>query len=89
LGITEPIIIDPPSAKDIKANTELERILREFNLFENVDESRKREEVLGKLNVIVKEWARHVSLKKVCYVHAFRHFNRNFTTNTKPFSYIC
>jgi hypothetical protein len=39
--------------------------LREYNLFESVEESRKREEVLGKLNVIVKEWVRQVSVQKV------------------------
>ena len=65
LGITEPINIDGPSARDTKYNTELEKALREFDLFESVEESRKREEVLGKLNVIVKEWARQVSIKKV------------------------
>jgi poly(A) polymerase len=65
LGITEPINIEPPTARDSKYNAELEKILRDFNLFESIEESRKREEVLGKLNVIVKEWARQVSIKEV------------------------
>lgn len=71
LGITEPITTDQPKPGDIKSNTELEKILRDFNLFESVEESRKREEVLGKLNVIVKEWARQVSIKKVCLILCF------------------
>lgn len=65
LGITEPISLAGPTAQDLKLNTSLEKVLYEYNLFESVEESRKREEVLGKLNVIVKEWVRQVSVQKV------------------------
>lgn len=64
-GITEPISTAPPTEKDIKLNAALEKTLRDYNLFESAEESRKREEVLGKLNVIVKEWVRQVSVLKV------------------------
>lgn len=64
LGITEPISIAEPTAQDLKLSAALEKTLREYNLFESVEESRKREEVLGKLNVIVKEWVRQVSVQK-------------------------
>jgi poly(A) polymerase len=64
LGITEPISIAEPTQQDIKLSVALEKTLREYNLFESVEESRKREEVLGKLNVIVKEWVRQVSVQK-------------------------
>lgn len=65
LGITEPISLNEPQAQDLKLTSELEKDLRDFNLFESAEESRKREEVLGKLNVIVKEWVRQVSVQKV------------------------
>jgi len=64
LGITEPISIAGPQASDLKLSQDLEKTLRDFNLFESSEESRKREEVLGKLNVIVKEWVRQVSVQK-------------------------
>lgn len=54
-----------PSAQDIKLSVALEKVLRDYNLFESAEDSRKREEVLGKLNVIVKEWVRQVSVQKV------------------------
>jgi len=63
-GVTEPISLATPSSLDLKLSTELENILRTFNLFESNDQSRKREEVLGKLNEIVKEWAKQTSIKK-------------------------
>jgi poly(A) polymerase len=44
---------------------ELEKVLREFGLYESDEESQKREEVLGKLNVVVKEWVKKTSIKKV------------------------
>ncbi|KAN0021863.1 hypothetical protein ACTFIU_004008 [Dictyostelium citrinum] len=64
LGVTEPISTAPPSSIDFKLSTELENTLISFNLFESPEESRKREEILGKLNQIVREWAKQVSLKK-------------------------
>ncbi|KAK5578775.1 hypothetical protein RB653_008448 [Dictyostelium firmibasis] len=64
LGVTEPISTAPPSSIDYKLSTELENTLISFNLFESPEESRKREEILGKLNQIVREWAKQVSLKK-------------------------
>ncbi|KAF2078416.1 hypothetical protein CYY_000283 [Polysphondylium violaceum] len=63
-GVTEPISLATPSSLDLKLSTELENTLRSFNLFESNDQSRKREEVLGKLNEIVKEWAKQTSIKK-------------------------
>ncbi|EGC37259.1 hypothetical protein DICPUDRAFT_150175 [Dictyostelium purpureum] len=64
LGVTEPISTSPPSALDLKLSNDLENTLISFNLFESPEESRKREEVLGKLNQIVREWAKQVSIKK-------------------------
>jgi poly(A) polymerase len=54
-----------PTAHDLKLTAELEKTLHEFGLYESEEESQKREEVLGKLDVIVREWVRQVSLKKV------------------------
>jgi poly(A) polymerase len=64
LGVTEPISLAGPAMQDHKLTAELEKTLREYSLFESPEESRKREEVLGKLNVIVKEWVRQISLQK-------------------------
>eukprot|EP01114_Cavostelium_apophysatum_P005495 TRINITY_DN1654_c0_g1_i1.p1 TRINITY_DN1654_c0_g1~~TRINITY_DN1654_c0_g1_i1.p1 ORF type:complete len:636 (-),score=113.17 TRINITY_DN1654_c0_g1_i1:158-2065(-) len=63
-GVTEPISKAYPTALDLKNTEELEKVLRGFGLFESNEESQKREEVLGKLNVIVKEWVRQISISK-------------------------
>jgi poly(A) polymerase len=64
LGITPPISLAEPTSQDVKNTAELEKHLREANLYESPEESRKREEVLGKLNAVVKEWGRKVSISK-------------------------
>eukprot|EP01113_Clastostelium_recurvatum_P030799 TRINITY_DN3779_c0_g1_i5.p1 TRINITY_DN3779_c0_g1~~TRINITY_DN3779_c0_g1_i5.p1 ORF type:complete len:778 (-),score=207.32 TRINITY_DN3779_c0_g1_i5:190-2523(-) len=64
LGVTDPISIAQPSASDLKSATELEKVLRNYSLFESDEESRKREEALGKLNVIIKEWSRRISARR-------------------------
>jgi poly(A) polymerase len=63
-GITEPINTAPPTPKDLTFTEDLEKVLRSYGLYEGPEESQKREEVLGKLNVLVKEWVRQVSIKK-------------------------
>jgi poly(A) polymerase len=64
-GVTNPISTAGPTPQDYELTAQLEKVLRDFNLYEGPEEAQKREEVLGKLNVIVKEWVRQVSLKKV------------------------
>lgn len=63
-GVTEPISLAHPTEKDLKFTEDLEKELRSHDLFETLEGSRKREQVLGKLNVIVKSWVRDVTLKK-------------------------
>jgi hypothetical protein len=79
-GVTQPITLAGPTPQDKKNTDELEKTLRGFNLFEPNEESRRREEVLGKLNVIVKEWVRQVSLKKVCQAIKSANVVRDFLT---------
>ncbi|RKP21236.1 Poly(A) polymerase PAPalpha [Rozella allomycis CSF55] len=55
-GITSPISLNYPTAKDTEISTELEAILRKNGLFEAESESRKREIVLGKLNMLVRKF---------------------------------
>jgi len=64
-GVTEPISRSFPTTVDLKHSEELEKVLRGFNLFEPEEESQKKEEILGKLNVLVKEWVKQVSISKV------------------------
>jgi poly(A) polymerase len=63
-GITDPVSLAPPTERDKELTKSLENLLIEFNLFESSEESARREEILGKLNVIVKEWVREVSMKQ-------------------------
>lgn len=64
-GITPPISTAPPTAHDRKITDDMDKVLRDENLYESAEEAQKREDVLGKLNLIVREWVRQVSIKKV------------------------
>lgn len=68
LGVTEPISLAFPTEQNLKDTAALEKQLRDFGLFESAEESQKREELLGKLNALVKEWIRQVSVRKVSKV---------------------
>lgn len=62
---TQPISLAAPSAKDHALTRDLQSYLQAEGLFESEQESQKREIVLGKLNMLVKEWIRDVSFGKV------------------------
>ncbi len=72
LGVTDPISLAPPTIKDAKLTKSLEETLHEFRLFESPEEIQKREEVLGRLNVLIREWVQSISAKRVrirCRLH--------------------
>lgn len=64
-GVTDPISIAGPTTKDVELSAKLEALLREMKQFEPPEESQEREEALGHINLLVKEWVHKVSLKKV------------------------
>jgi hypothetical protein len=64
--MTDPISLDGPTPVDVESTERLRILLRdEFHLFESEAESQHREEVLGRLDHIAKEWVKAVSIKKV------------------------
>lgn len=64
LGITEPISWSGPTDYDIAKTRELEKYLVDAGLYESPEESTNREEVLGRLNQIVRIWVKSVSRAK-------------------------
>jgi len=62
-GVTPPISVNPPTEKELKYTETLIETLKKFGLFESEEDARKREIVLGKLNTIVKDFVKYVSLK--------------------------
>lgn len=64
LGMTSPISMALPKASDVARTKELEDTLRQFGLFESMDELAHRMEVLSKINELVKQWIYEVSIKK-------------------------
>lgn len=79
-GITGPISTALPTSQDLQLSNELEKTLRGFDLFEGPEESQKREEILGSLNVVVNEWVYEVSLSKgLSEQHASEAVARIFT----------
>ncbi|KAK9071859.1 hypothetical protein SSX86_008289 [Deinandra increscens subsp. villosa] len=61
LGITEPISLGGPSEYDVIKTDELEKFLADAGLYESHEEAISREEVLGRLDQIVKIWVKRVS----------------------------
>jgi len=54
-----------PTPRELQQSEALEVVLRQYNCYESADESVRREEVLGRLDMLVKEWIRRVSKEKV------------------------
>lgn len=64
-GITSPISLSGPAAKDIILTQKLLETIEPFGVFESQAEVNKRLEVLGKLNELVVEFVKNVSVTKV------------------------
>ncbi|XXG74363.1 hypothetical protein AAC387_Pa07g3103 [Persea americana] len=64
LGVTEPISLGGPSEFDVIKTQELEKCLADVGLYESQEEAVSREEVLGRLDQIVKTWVKKVSRAK-------------------------
>ncbi|XP_070569664.1 poly(A) polymerase beta-like [Ptychodera flava] len=63
-GITSPISLASPKPADLELTKKLEEALVPFDVFESNIELNHRMEVLAKLNKLVKEWIKQVSLSK-------------------------
>ncbi|XP_058722490.1 nuclear poly(A) polymerase 1 [Vicia villosa] len=64
LGITEPISLAGPTEEDVTKTHELEKYLQGVGLYESQQEAVGREEVLGRLDQIVKIWVKTISRAK-------------------------
>ncbi|KAI9101524.1 hypothetical protein K1719_023768 [Acacia pycnantha] len=64
LGITEPISLGGPTDYDVIKTRELEKYLQDAGLYESQEEAVSREEVLGRLDQVVKIWAKAISRAK-------------------------
>lgn len=64
LGITEPISLGGPNELDVTKTQELEKFLAAAGLYESQEEAVSREEVLGRLDQIVKIWVKAISRAK-------------------------
>ncbi|KAA8532629.1 hypothetical protein F0562_032555 [Nyssa sinensis] len=64
IGLSEPISTGGPTQFDVIKTRELEKFLADAGLFESQEEAIRREEVLGRLDRIVKIWVKNVSRAK-------------------------
>ncbi|XP_023541715.1 nuclear poly(A) polymerase 1-like [Cucurbita pepo subsp. pepo] len=64
LGITDPISLSGPTEDDVIKTRELEKYLQDAGLYESQEEAVSREEVLGRLDQIVKIWVKAISRAK-------------------------
>ncbi|KAK6122307.1 hypothetical protein DH2020_043927 [Rehmannia glutinosa] len=64
IGISEPISTGGPSEFDVIKTHELEKLLVDVGLYESHEEAIKREEVLGRLDQIVKTWVKNITRAK-------------------------
>lgn len=64
LGVSQPISLAHPDAKDILLTEQLVETLKKCNSYEPKHETEKRMEVLRSLNRLVKEWVKNVTAIK-------------------------
>ncbi|XP_058446025.1 poly(A) polymerase type 3 [Malaya genurostris] len=64
LGMTSAISLAEPKPEDHQKTGELEKALEPYNVFEEEWELNHRMEILSKLNTLVKQWVRDVSISK-------------------------
>ncbi|GMP83516.1 hypothetical protein CsSME_00037400 [Camellia sinensis var. sinensis] len=64
LGLSDPIFTGGPTEFDVIKTRELEKFLADVGLYESQEEAIKREEVLGRLDQIVKIWVKNISRAK-------------------------
>ncbi|XP_058825257.1 poly(A) polymerase type 3 isoform X2 [Topomyia yanbarensis] len=64
LGMTSAISLAEPKPDDFLKTGELEKALEPYNVFEEESELNHRMEILSKLNTLVKQWVRDVSVAK-------------------------
>uniref|UniRef100_A0A803RC12 Poly(A) polymerase nucleotidyltransferase domain-containing protein n=1 Tax=Cannabis sativa TaxID=3483 RepID=A0A803RC12_CANSA len=57
-GITNPISVAGPTDADLHRNDYLEKFLINSGLYESQEEAARREEVLGRIAEIVKDWVK-------------------------------
>jgi len=63
-GMTSAISTAPPKPLDLKLTKELEELLKSHGIFETTAEMTHRMEILSKLDLLVKNWVRDLSIQK-------------------------
>ncbi|XP_031111493.1 nuclear poly(A) polymerase 1 [Ipomoea triloba] len=79
-GVSEPISTGGPTEFDVVRNTELEKFLVDAGLYESQEEAIRREEVLGRLDQIVKKWVKNISHAKGHSEHLAQEANAKIFT---------
>lgn len=64
LGMTSAISLAEPRPEDLQRTEELRKSLEPYNVFESQDELNHRMEILAKLNTLVKQWVKEISVSK-------------------------
>ncbi|KAF7124232.1 hypothetical protein RHSIM_Rhsim12G0087600 [Rhododendron simsii] len=64
LGLSDPIFTGGPTQFDVIKTRELEKFLADASLYESQEEAIRREEVLGRLDQIVKTWVKNITRAK-------------------------
>lgn len=64
LGMTSAISLAGPRPEDIQKSEELRKALEPYKVFETEEELNHRMEILAKLNTLVKQWVKDVSIAK-------------------------
>lgn len=63
-GVMNPISYAGPTEADIHRNALLEKLLMESGIYESMEETARREEVLRRLDQIIKDWVKQLTRQK-------------------------
>ncbi|KAL7609417.1 hypothetical protein Lser_V15G13552 [Lactuca serriola] len=63
-GVMNPISYAGPTEADLHRNSLLEKLLMESGIYESMEETARREEVLRRLDQIIKDWVKQLTRQK-------------------------
>ncbi|XP_024996060.1 nuclear poly(A) polymerase 4-like isoform X1 [Cynara cardunculus var. scolymus] len=63
-GVMNPISYAGPSEVDVQKNALLEKLLMDSGIYESAEETARREEVLSRLDKIIKDWVKQLTRQK-------------------------
>jgi poly(A) polymerase len=64
-GVTSPLSLAVPKPEDLKLTQNLQKVLKEFSIFQTHEESVYRQKILSNLNHLFRDWIKNESMRNL------------------------